>query len=117
MTCAAAATPNAHTHQPWRRRARMWVPHTRRGHADQRLHRTGRAVQGVERPLAAVEQRVDQVGGAVAAQHLGVGQRHGQQAAADQHRDADHAGPGRGARRRAGRPRGGTAPSEPPRVV
>ena len=57
------------------------------GHADQGLHRTRRAAEGVERPRAPVEQRVDQLGGAVAAQHLGVDQRQGQQAAADQHRD------------------------------
>ena len=85
VTCAAAVTPNAQTHQPCRRRARMWTPHIRAGTPSNAWTGRGAPCSVSQRPLAAVEQRVDELGGAVPAQHLGVGQRQRQHHAADEH--------------------------------
>ena len=50
-TGAVAATPKAHTHQPWRRRARMWRPQTRAGMPTRASIGRGKrpAVSGVQR--------------------------------------------------------------------
>ena len=61
----ALAAPGPHVGAPHRGPARRAAP----------APGAGAPCEGVERPRAPVEQRVDEVGGAVAAQHLGVDQR------------------------------------------
>ena len=54
-TGAVAATPNAHTHQPWRRRARMWQPQASAGMPSTRLDRAREGAEVVAAPADAVE--------------------------------------------------------------
>ena len=73
-TGAVAATPNAHTHQPWRRRARMWLPQARAGYAEHATRSGAGTRRGGRGSTHAVEQVVDQARRAVAPQQLGVRQ-------------------------------------------
>jgi hypothetical protein len=60
------------------------APHDGR-HADQGLNGARRTVQGLQCPHAPVEQGVDEIRGAVTAQHLRVDESRCEQAPADQH--------------------------------
>ena len=85
-TGAVAATPKAQTHQPCRRRARMWQPQTRAGMPSTASIGPRERAELGPRPAHAVEEPLDEAGGAVAAQQLGVREGDGEQQAADDDR-------------------------------
>ena len=116
-TGAVAATPKAQTHQPCRRRARMWQPQTRAGMPSSASIGPREGAEVGPGPADAVEEPLDQAGGAVAAQQLGVRQGEREQQAADQDGEDAAACRARAGRRRAGRRSASAPTSDRARVV